>query len=327
MGESMNAVMPGTATPESAPTADRRAGWDWRAIPPLDAACAAVVALALGFAYWPNLVSLYHVWDTQPDYSHGFLVLPIALAILYRRWPVDAADRPRVWLPALAALVAVLGARAWLYQRGSHWTETATILPAIAALGLARLGWRTMRATWPAFAYLLFWLPLPPQINSSLSQPLQSIATWASCRVLRMTGLWVMPEGNVIVIGGQRLEVAAACNGLSMLMSLAAAVAATAAIVAMAPVKRLVLLATIIPIALLSNVLRISATAWCYYWFGAEVGSKYAHDAAGWLMMPTAMAFVGLELLAMSWIVVETRERVAGRVGMGFPTLGEARPS
>lgn len=327
----MNAAMlgAGSATPEPAPTEGeaRRAGWDWRAIAPLDAACVAVVAAAIGFAYWPNLVTLYHVWDSQPDYSHGFLVLPIALVILYRRWPVAEADRPRVWLPALAAVAAVLVARAWFYQRGSHWTETATILPAIAAVGLARLGWRAMAATWPAFAYLVFWLPLPPRVNSSLSQPLQSIATSASCRVLNMTGLWVMPEGNVIVIGGQRLEVAAACNGLSMLMSLAAAVAATAAIVSMPTIKRLVLLATIIPIALFSNVLRISATAWCYYWFGAEVGSKYAHDAAGWLMMPTAMAFVGLELLAMSWIVVETRERVAGRVNMGFPTLGEARPS
>lgn len=326
MGELMNAVLPGPSTTESASTSGPPAGWDWRAIDPVDAACVAVVALTLVFAYWPNFVSLYQVWDTQPDYSHGFLVLPIALAILYRRWPVDDTNRPRIWLPGLAVVLAALGLRAWFYERGVYWTETATILPAIAGLGLARLGPRAMRATWPAFAYLLFWLPLPPQINSSLSQPLQSIATWASCKVLRMTGLWVMPEGNVIVIGGQRLEVAAACNGLSMLMSLAAAVAATAAIVPMATIKRLVLLATIIPIALLSNVLRISATAWCYYWFGAEVGSKYAHDAAGWLMMPTAMVFVGLELLVMSWLVVETRERSTGRLGMGFPSLGEARP-
>lgn len=326
MGDSMNGVIPATATPEAAPTEGRPAGWDWRAIDPLDAASVAVVTLALGFAYWPNLLSLYQVWNTQPDYSHGLLVLPIALVIFYRRWPADPADRPRVWLPGLAVVLASLAVRAWMYQRGQHWTENATILPAIAGLGLARLGWRAMRATWPAFAYLVFWLPLPPQINASLSQPLQSIATWASCRVLNMTGLWVMPEGNVIVIGGQRLEVAAACNGLSMLMSLAAAVAATAAIVPMATIKRLVLLATIIPIALLSNILRISATAWCYYWFGAEVGSKYAHDAAGWLMMPTAMAFVGLELLAMSWIVVETKERAAGRIGAEFPGLCEARP-
>ncbi len=115
-----------------------------------------------------------------------------------------------------------------------------------------------------------------------------------------------MPEGNVIMVGAMPLEVATACNGLSMLMSLAAAVAATASILPMATFKRLVLLVSIIPIALASNILRIAATAWCYYQFGAEVGSKYAHDGAGWLMMPTAMIFVGLELKLMSWLVVES---------------------
>ena len=43
-----------------------------------------------------------------------------------------------------------------------------------------------------------------------------------ACFLLRLSGLWVMPEGNVILVGTEKLEVAAACNGLSMLMSLAA---------------------------------------------------------------------------------------------------------
>src|SRR3954454_22865349 len=115
-----------------------------------------------------------------------------------------------------------------------------------------------------------------------------------------------MPEGNVIMVGNQRLEVAAACNGLSMLVSLAATVAATARLVPRANWKRAPLLASIVPTALGINVLRIAATAWCYYKFGAEVGSKYAHDAAGWLMMPTAMVLVGLELAILSWLVVES---------------------
>ena len=87
--------------------------------------------------------------------------------------------------------------------------------------------------------------------------------------------------------------------------------------------KRLILLATIIPIALASNILRISATAWCYYHFGAEAGSKYAHDAAGWLMMPTAMGLVGLELYVMSLLVVETRVKTSAKFE---PTFGGVRP-
>ena len=312
--------------PDSSPDAvpSTPTGWDWRGTSPIDAVSLGLVIATLGFAYAPNFLDLYRTWVREPDYSHGFLVLPIAAFILYRLWPIGEARQPRVWWPGLVFVAAALGLRYWFHERGSLWSETATLLPVVAGLALTRLGWSTMRAVWPAFAFLIFWLPLPPQLNSALSQPLQSIATKSACGVLRATGLWVMPEGNVILVGGEQLEVAAACNGLSMLMSLAAAVAATASIIPMATIQRLILLASIIPIALLSNVLRIAATAWCYYQFGAEVGSRYAHDAAGWLMMPTAMALVGLELLLWNWLVVETKVAVPKTF---MTTLATPRPS
>jgi exosortase len=215
-----------------------------------------------------------------------------------------------------------LVARAYFYERNARWSETATLLPVIFGLGLARLGVPMMRRLWPGFAFLLFLLPLPNALNSALSQPLQRLGTVCACFVLKLSGLWVMPEGNVILVGSDKLEVAAACNGLSMLMSLAATVAAAASVFPMASYKRIVLLLSIVPIALASNVLRIAATAWCYHQFGAEVGSKYAHDAAGYLMMPVAIALVLLELSVLSWLIVETEddrhgltalERVSGR--------------
>ena len=313
-----------------APVAIETVSAGWRSISPLDAACLAAVTAALVYGYWPIFKTLYQTWVREPDYSHGFLVVPIALFILFRLWPSDRADQPQVWYPGLAIVVAGLALRAWFHSHGQSWSESFTLMPVMIGLGCSRLGLRTIRRVWPAFAFLIFWFPLPNAVNSSLSQPLQSIATWAATKVLRATGLWVIPEGNVIVVGGERLEVAAACNGLSMLMSLAAAVVATASIVPMTTLKRCFLLATIVPIALVSNILRISATAWCYYQFGAEVGSKYAHDAAGWLMMPTAMALVGLELMLLSWLIVESRIKGNDRFGPSYvpvrqPGVGEVR--
>ena len=277
----------------------------------------AVLAVT-AWAYFPNLRGLFDVWYREPDYTHGFLVLPIALFILLKRWPERAEDSPTPWWPSWVLVVFALGSRIYFAEQGQNWLESATLLPVIFGLALARIGRRAMLQVWPAFAFLIFLFPLPPQLNAALSQPLQSLATTFACALLKLTGLWVMPEGNVILVGNERLEVAAACNGLSMLMSLAATVAATASLVPMANWKRLLLLPSIIPIALGSNILRIAATAWCYYRFGADMGSKYAHDAAGWLMMPTAMILVGLELLVMSWLVVEFEqsENTGDRLGL-----------
>ena len=283
------------------------------------------VAAALAWAYAPDFVAFYDVWVREPDYTHGFLVLPIALFILWKRWPDPVDVRPTPWWPAWALVIAGLAGRAWFLERGQNWMESATLLLVVTGLALARLGPRTMLRLWPAFAFLIFLYPLPPQINNTLSQPLQSLATTCACFLLRLSGLWVMPEGNVIMIGNQRLEVATACNGLSMLMSLAATVSATACVIPMANWKRIVLLPSIIPIALGSNVLRISETAWCCYKFGSADGYKYAHTAAGWLMMPTAMLLVWLELVLMSWVVVEGDEVSSGdQLGLKMMSGGPA---
>jgi N-acetylglucosaminyldiphosphoundecaprenol N-acetyl-beta-D-mannosaminyltransferase len=285
--------------PTDDPVPTETPGRNWSAIPRVDLITLVVVLVALAGAYAPNFAYFHTAWE-QPDYTHGYLVLPIALGILWKRWPQAGTVPLTPWWPGWILVALTLVARLNFHESGQNWLEAATLLPVIVGLVLARLGWRFLGKTWPAFAFLVFLYPLPPQINSSLSQPLQSMATTSSCALLKFTGLWVMPEGNVILVGNEKLEVAAACNGLSMLMSLAATVAAAASLIPMSTFKRVSLLMSVIPIALGSNILRISATAWCYYRFGADVGKNYAHDWAGWLMMPTAMLLVWLELSIMS---------------------------
>ena len=43
------------------------------------------LAAALAWCYAPNLVELAGRWRLDPDYNHGFFVIPLALAIAWRR--------------------------------------------------------------------------------------------------------------------------------------------------------------------------------------------------------------------------------------------------
>src|SRR5262245_11623770 len=58
------------------------------------------VALVLGLAYAPNFLDLTTIWQSDPNYSHGYLVIPIALFILWRR----LSDMP--WEPSRDAVAA-----------------------------------------------------------------------------------------------------------------------------------------------------------------------------------------------------------------------------
>ena len=161
-------------------------------------------------------------------------------------------------------------------------------------------------------------LPLPEAINTGIALPLQLIAASGSSFLLQLLGLWAVQEGNVINLrtayeGMERLDVAAACNGLKMLMTLTATITATIILVPLPTWKRIVLLVCIVPIALISNMTRIVATGLCYYWIEGPTAKDWAHDVSGWLMMPMALVLVGLELGILSWLVPTETECVRSR--------------
>jgi exosortase/archaeosortase family protein len=93
-----------------------------------------------------------------------------------------------------------------------------------------------------------------------------------------------------------------------MLLSFVTLIAATVILVRRPMFERVILMLSAIPIALISNILRITATAFCYHQFGEKVGEDIAHDYAGWMMMPLALVLVWLELRVMSWLFVEVEE-------------------
>lgn len=164
MTETTSEILPDPDAPQGS-TSSVSTTKAWRDWSPIDAGMLALVIAALGYAYAPNILDLYRTWDREPDYSHGKLVLFIALFILYRLWPTEAERAPRLWWPGLVIVVAALGLRFWFHERGSLWLETATLLPVVAGLALTRVGWQTMRAVWPAFAFLIFWFPLPSTLR------------------------------------------------------------------------------------------------------------------------------------------------------------------
>jgi exosortase len=272
---------------------------------PSDVVAGALVFAGLGWSYAPSVVALINQWNRDPNYSYGFFVVPIALVILWtRRGLFDRSQVAPVWW-GFVALFVLLALRYWLYEVNEQYVETATAPLVLASLALALGGWHLVRVTWPAIAFLFFMLPLPPSLNQELPARLQAIATSGSVALLQIIGLPVMAEGNVILVGQETLEVARACSGLSMLLAFVTLITAVAILVKRPPVERVVLLVSAVPIALLSNIIRIAITAMVYRWVGHDWGERLGHDYAGYLMMPIALALVGLELRLMSWLVVE----------------------
>jgi exosortase len=272
-------------------------------LPPRRAALVGLAAFVL-VAYGPVLAELARGWLTNPQYSHGILVIPFALFLLWHRQglaPTGPAV-PTWWgVPflALAAGMRLAGAR---YYIGT--LEQYSLFPALVGLTLAFGGKRYLRWAWPAIAFLFFMIPLHGRVSGLMTGPLQALATRASTYLLQTVGVPATCSGNVIHLTETDVGVVEACNGLRMMVTFFALTTAVAVLSDRPWWQKGLVALSGAPIALVCNVARIAVTCLLHETVGRELADRVFHDLAGWLMMPTALCLLWLGLRAFDRIVV-----------------------
>ena len=265
-----------------------------------------LVSACFLWAFGSTLAELVYVWRTNDQYSHGFLVPAFALFLLWlRRDKLDrSALRPGLILGSLL-LAFGLGLR----LAGVYWFyltfDSLALVPCVAGLCWLLGGWAACRWAWPAILYLTFMIPLPYRLSTALSAPLQSLATTVSTFLMQAIGLPALSEGNVIALNEARLNVVEACSGLRMLMVFVALSAAMALVTRRPLLDKLILLASAIPIAVVSNILRITATGILYETTNSATANVFFHDLGGWLMMPLGLLFLAVELKVLSHLLID----------------------
>jgi exosortase len=255
---------------------------------------AGVLGAGFLWAYWPTLVELVRAWDRQPDYSHGFLVVPFAAYLLWfrrDRFPgrAQGVAWPGLLLIALSMVVRFVGGRYYLGALDG-WSIPLWLAGVIWFLG----GWRVARWSLPAVAFLWFMVPLPFSVERGLSVPLQHVATRISCWALQTLGQPALAQGHTILLENNRLEVEQACSGLRIFMGIIALAFAYLVVMRQTWWERIILLLSIVPIALIANASRIVVTAWLYVHASGEAAKKFSHDAAGWVMIVFAAGLFAL---------------------------------
>jgi exosortase len=239
--------------------------------------------------FWPTFVLLAHTWASDPQYSHGYFVGLFSAFLLWKRreYLSTLEWNPSWWGVVLLAVAAAL--RMVGVTLGIDFLDAVSLLPCLAGLFVLLGGWRALAWSWPAIVFLLFMIPLPYRVAHGLAGPLQTIATQCSAYVLQTIGLPALAEGNTILLNQSRIAVVEACSGLSMLFLFIGISTATALVVNRRLLDRIVILFSAIPIAMVANVARITATGVAQEYLGPRVADAIFHGLAGWLMMPLAL--------------------------------------
>jgi exosortase/archaeosortase family protein len=170
-----------------------------------------------------------------------------------------------------------------------------------------------------------------------LSGPLQRLATVSSTFIMQVLGLPALAEGNVILLNEQKIGIVEACSGLRMLMVFFALSTAVVLVTKRHWLDQALILASAVPIALLSNLIRVTATGIMYEAGQSELAHAFFHDVAGWVMMPLALGMLWVELKVMSHLFIDAppparavpapRRAAAPRQAVPRPRRAAAKPA
>ena len=271
-----------------------------------------VTAAAFFMSDIPAWNWMFQKWSNSPDDSHGMLVPGFSAWLLWNRKDLINFSEIKVTNSAsavgvLAILFGILLRCAGIYTRTISM-EAASVIPCVAGIFLLCFGWKGVHWGWPTVLFLIFMIPIPGQLGGLLSAKLQSIATFGSTFLLQTVGVPAVSEGNTIWLSEKQVGVAEACSGLRMMTSFFALSAAVALLIERPLWEKLLIIVSAPVIAVMSNVLRIAATAMAYEFGNEEMAKLIFHDLAGWLMMPLGLFFLYAELFLLSKIFETTDE-------------------
>jgi exosortase A len=258
-------------------------------------ACA--VALAVVLVFFDTARSMADVWRRSATFSHGFLVVPIALWLAWRRRAALAAAPPRPWWPALGLLAAA--GFGWLL---GHLGDAAVVqhfalVLMVQAAVLAACGPRFVRALAFPLAFLLFAVPFGEAFVPVLMDWTADFTVFA----LKLTGIPVYREGNFFVVPSGQWSVVEACSGIRYLIASLMVGTLYAYLVYRTVWRRLLFFAAAIAVPIVANWLRAYLIVLVGHLSGNELAVGVDHLIYGWF-------FFGIVMALMFWVGARFRE-------------------
>jgi exosortase len=293
-----------------------------------------IIILAVVFLYWGVLAKLgVDCWSDE-NYSHALLV-PFVLGFII--WSEFAQFKKAIAKPSfvLGGLIVVLAILMLLAGTlgAELFTQRVSFILLLAGIVIYFFGTRILQLLVIPFALMLLSIPIPQIVFNKIAFPLQIWASQAAVWGIRVFDVPTARKGNVIDIlprGAQQvisLEVVEACSGIRSLMTL---VTLALILAYFTREKRhkpdegwlvflksfdfwrtVTLMAAAVPIAVLTNAARVTATGYFTYIYGKRATESAWHEVSGWLVYVIALVL----LILVNYIIRVCYRRYSNRVG------------
>jgi len=247
-----------------------------------------IIVVLMAILYASVLRKLVSDWIYLADFSHGFLIPLVSLYFVYgKRKELSILSPSGRWIGLGPIIIGIL-----LLFLGNLATEFFTMrfsmLVVIAGIILFLLGKEYYKTLLFPIVFLIFMIPIPSILMDRITFPMQLFASKMAANSLHFIGIPVLREGNIMQLANTSLEVAEACSGIRSLISLLALSVVFACLTQKTTLKRILLILSTFPIAILANAARVSGTGILAYHYGNAVAQGFFHGFSGWILFVVA---------------------------------------
>ena len=284
----------------------------WRALP---------IIVAISFAYATVLAKLSRDWWADENYSHGLLIPFIIGYILWLQRDKFASTptRPSVWFGGAMVLFGLFAL--WAGVAGAElFTQRMSLVLLLGGTVVYFWGGQLLRLVLVPLFLLCLAIPIPAIIFNKIAFPLQLFASRCAVWSMSLWGIPVLRQGNVIELKPlnsfqtKKLEVVEACSGIRSLMTLVTLAVVFAYFTHPRPKepqtfsgwlrsygfwRSLILVLSAVPIAIMTNAMRVSGTGVLAHYYGTQVADGFFHEFSGWVIYIAAFVL----LFGVGWIL------------------------
>jgi len=242
-------------------------------------------------------LSMVEIWERSETYAHGYVILPIALWLIWRDRhrlaAVPAAPDARALILILPLLVLWLVSWAGGVLVAEHYALVGLLLAAVWAL----LGWRLVRAA----AFPLFYLLLMVPNGEFLMQPMMDFTADFTVAAVRLVGLPVYREGTFFSLPSGDWSVVETCSGIRYIIASLTLGLLYAYLTYRSVWKRLAFVAASIIVPVIANGMRATMIVLIAHYSDMKLALGIDHYIYGWV-------WFGVVMLLMFWIGLIWRE-------------------
>ncbi len=263
-----------------------------------------------GYQFQDTIRLLVEKWSSSGTYAHGFMILPIALYLI---WEKRQALKTMALEPAAIALIPIIICVNFWYigqQNQILILQQFSLITLSISLVLGFCGFTIFKFLLFPLMYLYFAIPF----GHFLVAELQDITAFFAVKGLEWTGITVYAEGWLITTTRGQFEVAAACSGIRYLIASIALGVLYAHFAYSTIWRKCAFLALCIIVPIIANGIRAYGIVLLAHMTHMKLAVGVDHLIYGWI-------FFGLMILLLFWFGTLMREKSSPPVSMIQPKV------